>query len=80
MRKGERMVTSYRRMPDRLYDDPDELAVWARAALAVVRQPKPRKRRPAAKKARPSRTKPKQAKPMRGTKAPAKKRKKRRAR
>jgi DNA transformation protein len=28
------VVTSYRRMPDRLYDDPDELAEWARAALA----------------------------------------------
>jgi DNA transformation protein len=27
---------SYRRMPDRLYDDPDELAVWARAALAAA--------------------------------------------
>ena len=27
---------SYRRMPDRLYDDPDELATWARAALAAA--------------------------------------------
>ena len=44
-RTGERVVMSYRRMPDRLYDDPDELAVWARAALAVAQQPKPRKRR-----------------------------------
>jgi DNA transformation protein len=34
--RGKRapIVMSYRRMPDRLYDDPDELAVWARAALA----------------------------------------------
>ena len=32
-RTGERVVTSYRRMPDRLYDDPEELAVWASAAL-----------------------------------------------
>src|SRR5262245_50058926 len=51
MRKGERMVTSYRRMPDRLYDDPEELAAWARAALAVAHQPKPRKK-PAAKTSR----------------------------
>jgi len=29
-------VMSYRRMPDRLYDDPDELAIWARAALAAA--------------------------------------------
>jgi hypothetical protein len=38
---------SYWRLPDRLYDDPDELAAWARAALAVarwVREPKALKR------------------------------------
>jgi DNA transformation protein and related proteins len=78
-RTGERIVTSYRRMPDRLYDDPDELAVWARAALAVAQQPKPRKR-PSAKKATPSRAKPKRAKAKRAKKAPAKKGKKRRMR
>jgi DNA transformation protein and related proteins len=33
---GRRGVMSYRRMPDRLYDDPDELAIWARAALAAA--------------------------------------------
>jgi DNA transformation protein len=33
---GRRGVMSYRRMPDRLYDDPDELASWARAALAAA--------------------------------------------
>jgi DNA transformation protein len=26
---------SYWRLPDRLYDDPDELAVWAARALAI---------------------------------------------
>src|SRR5262249_47295417 len=41
---GQGIVMSYRRMPDRLYDDPDELAVWARAALAVAQQPKTRAR------------------------------------
>ena len=33
---GRRGVMSYRRMPDRLYDDQDELAIWARAALAAA--------------------------------------------
>jgi DNA transformation protein len=39
---------SYWQLPDRLYDDADELADWARAALAVARRakvPKPRRRR-----------------------------------
>jgi len=35
---GERMLTSYWRMPDRLYDDIDELARWGRDALAVARR------------------------------------------
>ena len=34
---GTRQITSYWQMPDRLYDDPDELAQWARGALAVAR-------------------------------------------
>ena len=37
-RDGKRGVTSYRRMPDRLYDDPDDLARWARDALAAARR------------------------------------------
>jgi DNA transformation protein len=32
---GMRGVMSYRRMPDRLYDDPKELAIWARQAFAA---------------------------------------------
>jgi DNA transformation protein and related proteins len=36
-RRGKRAaLPSYRRMPDRLYDDPEELAAWARAALAAA--------------------------------------------
>ncbi len=35
---GRRAVMSYRRMPDRLYDDPEELAAWAGAALAAARR------------------------------------------
>jgi len=37
MAKGrKRAVMSYWRAPDRLYDDADELAVWARDALAAA--------------------------------------------
>jgi len=36
-KNGKRGVMSYWRMPDRLYDDPDELAQWARTALAAAR-------------------------------------------
>jgi DNA transformation protein len=31
-----RALMSYWRAPDRLYDDSDELAAWARAALAAA--------------------------------------------
>ena len=40
---GKRGVMSYRRMPDRLYDDPEELAAWARDALAAARRSGTRK-------------------------------------
>lgn len=49
------IVNSFWRMPERLYDDPDELADWARAAVgaahraAAAKVKRPRK--PAAKKA-----------------------------
>jgi DNA transformation protein len=33
---GETIVTSWYAMPDRLYDDPEELARWAQQALAVA--------------------------------------------
>ena len=35
---GKRGVTSYRQMPDRLYDDPHELAEWSRHALSAALQ------------------------------------------
>jgi len=37
---------SFWRLPERLYDDPDELAVWARRAVAIAERKKfkPRKR------------------------------------
>ncbi len=51
-KNGRRGVMSYRRMPDRLYDDPDELAEWARAALAAAaRQGRGPARKSASRKA-----------------------------
>ena len=41
---GQRGITSYRRMPDRLYDDPHELAAWARDALSAALQGRARKK------------------------------------
>ena len=48
---GKRGTMSYWRLPDGLYDDPDELAIWAKAAVAAarrtqkIRRPGPRRRR-----------------------------------
>ena len=41
-----RASLSYWRLPERLYDDPDELADWARRSLAIAerKKPTPRKR------------------------------------
>ena len=35
-KNAEGVLRSYYELPDRLYDDPDELAEWARAAFAVA--------------------------------------------
>ena len=35
---GTRTLNSYWRMPERLYDEPDELAGWARAAMEAARR------------------------------------------
>lgn len=35
-RKGEGIAMSYWRLPERLFDDPEELAVWARKAKEVA--------------------------------------------
>jgi DNA transformation protein len=42
--RPRRKPSSFWRLPDRLYDDPDELASWARTALAVARS---KERKPA---------------------------------
>jgi DNA transformation protein and related proteins len=52
-----RASLSYWRLPERLYDDPDELAVWAKRALAIAERKtlRPRggaKRAPAKRRAR----------------------------
>ena len=35
-KNAEGVLTSYYELPDRLYDDPEELALWARTAFAVA--------------------------------------------
>src|SRR4030095_879593 len=42
-RNGEHKLTSYWRMPDRLYDDARELAHWARAAHSAAQRAMARK-------------------------------------
>lgn len=74
-RKGRpRTIMSYWRMPERLYDDPDELAEWARRAMAVA-QRSATKSRPKRPKAAPSKPKSKR-KPTKKSvaKQPARKR------
>ena len=44
---GERTLDSYWRIPDRLYDDSEELARWARVAHAAALRSSLRKRKPA---------------------------------
>jgi DNA transformation protein len=49
-------VGSYWQLPERLYDDPEELTVWARAALAAAQRAalrkRPKKRKAVKKKTR----------------------------
>ena len=48
-------VSSYWQLPERLYDDPDELTDWARAALAAAQRAalrkRPKKKKSGARKA-----------------------------
>jgi DNA transformation protein len=74
------MVNSYWQLPARLFDDPEELTGWARAALAaahraaVKKPPKARKRpKVAAKGAATSRQVPKQKKTAKKSKNKARK-------
>jgi DNA transformation protein and related proteins len=52
---GKRAIMSYWRLPDRLYDDPDELAQWAKKSLSIAHKSaaaKSKARRKAARKKR----------------------------
>jgi DNA transformation protein and related proteins len=40
MKSGKHAVMPYRQMPERLYDDPDELAQWAARAFAAAERQK----------------------------------------
>jgi len=47
--QGRRTIMSYWRMPERLYDDPEELADWARLSMAAAQKSSAKPRRPARK-------------------------------
>ncbi|HEV7693646.1 MAG TPA: TfoX/Sxy family protein [Hyphomonadaceae bacterium] len=49
-KKGETIDLAFWRVPERLFDEPDELVVWARAALEAARRIA-MKREPKAKRA-----------------------------
>ena len=58
-KEGRRTIMSYWRMPERLYDDPGELAEWARRSMAAARRSEASKRRSRPAKATTNRNKPK---------------------
>lgn len=64
----------YWRLPERLYDDPDELAVWARRAFAAAERRKLKSSKPNKARTPKIAKRPKKA----GTKKPAKKASKKR--
>ena len=49
---GSTIDLSFWRAPERLFDEPDELVTWARAALAAARRVAAKRPRPALRKAR----------------------------
>ena len=49
-RDGKRTLLSYWRMPERLYDEPDDLAEWARLALEAAKRSHVRPKGPAKRK------------------------------
>ena len=56
-KKGSTIDLSFWRVPDRLFDEPDELASWARAALAAARRVAATRERTApSRKSMPQRT------------------------
>ena len=67
-------VNSYWQLPARLFDDSEELADWARAALAAAQRAALRKRPKARKAAKPKVSGKAASKPAVGRKPPAKRR------
>jgi DNA transformation protein and related proteins len=64
-KNAEGVLTSYYELPDRLYDDPDELTEWARAAFAVARNKSAAKKKNKAVKSKAIKKKGKPAKKRR---------------
>ena len=62
-------INSFWRMPERLYDDPDELADWTRAAVAAAHRAQLAKRRRAGPKKAGAKTKTPPAKGKAGREA-----------
>ena len=56
---GEIVSTHWYAVPDRLYDDPEELAQWARAALTVASNSETTRRKQAKRAHAPAPTRPK---------------------
>ena len=57
-KNAEGVLTSYYELPDRLYDDPEELAQWARAAFAVALESPAAKKKRGNPKAKPVKKRP----------------------
>ena len=57
-KNAEGVLTSYYELPDRLYDDPEELAEWARAAFAVALESPTAKKKRGNPKAKPVKKRP----------------------
>jgi DNA transformation protein len=51
--KGRTILLPYWRVPERLFDEPDEMLAWARAALAAARRVAAKKRSKPLRPARP---------------------------
>lgn len=64
-KNAEGVLTSYYELPDRLYDDPDELTEWARTAFAVARNKSAAKKKNKAVKSKAIKKKSKTAKKRR---------------
>jgi DNA transformation protein and related proteins len=69
-----RTINSFWRMPERLYDDPDELAQWARQAKDAALRADVKKPKKIAKKSTKKTSKPKNAKALKSKRRLVKKR------